>query len=60
MALSIVIDADPDLRLGVSDASLVVLAERQWSSDSLALDQRLFRAVRGPGGQAFRLLPADA
>ena len=48
-----------DLRLGLADASLVVLAERYDTLDILTLDERHFRAVRGPGGRSFRLLPAD-
>ena len=49
-----------DLDLGLADASLVVLAERHQTMDVLTLDERHFRAVRGPRGRAFRLLPADA
>ena len=48
-----------DLDLGLADASLVVLAERHATLDLLTLDERHFRAVRGPGGRPFRLLPAD-
>lgn len=49
-----------DLELGVADASLVVLAERYRTSDILTLDERHFRALDGPGGRPFRILPADA
>ncbi len=49
-----------DLRLGLADASLVVLAERRQCWDLLTLDNRHFRAVTGRRGQPFRLLPADA
>lgn len=48
-----------DLRLGLADASLVVLAHRYGVRDLLTLDERHFRALRGPGGRPFRLLPAD-
>jgi predicted nucleic acid-binding protein len=48
-----------DLRLGLTDASLVVLAERHRTLDILTLDERHFRAVSGPGGRPFRILPAD-
>jgi predicted nucleic acid-binding protein len=48
-----------DLDLGLADASLVVLSERHDLLDLLTLDERHFRAVRGPGGKAFRILPAD-
>jgi len=49
-----------DLELGVADASLVVLAERHRTNDILTLDERHFRAVDGPGGRPFHILPADA
>jgi hypothetical protein len=49
-----------DLELGLADASIVVLAERHTTADILTLDERHFRAVAGPGGRPFRLLPADA
>jgi uncharacterized protein len=48
-----------DLRLGLADASLVVLAERYNCHDILTLDQRHFRVVLGPNGRPFRLLPFD-
>lgn len=48
------------LELGLADASLVVLANRHRTADILTLDERHFRAVEGPGGRPFRLLPADA
>lgn len=49
-----------DLGLGLTDASLIILAERHDTLDLLTLDERHFRAVVGPGGRPFRLLPADA
>ena len=55
-----VIDQYRDLRLGLTDASLVVLAERYGTLDLLTLDERHFRAISGPGRRPFRLLPADA
>jgi len=48
------------LNLGLADASIVVLADRNQCLDVLTLDQRHFRTVRGPGGRPFRLLPFDA
>jgi predicted nucleic acid-binding protein len=48
-----------DLQLGLADASLVVLAERHGTHDILTLDERHFRAIAGPGGRPFRILPAD-
>lgn len=49
-----------DLEIGLADASIVVLANRYGLRDVLTLDERHFRALRGPGGRPFRLLPADA
>jgi uncharacterized protein len=48
-----------DLRIGLADASNVVLANRHGTLDVLTLDERHFRAFRGPGGHPFRILPAD-
>lgn len=49
-----------DLRIGLADASVVVLANRHRTLDLLCTDERHFRALRGPGSKPFRLLPADA
>lgn len=49
-----------DLRVGLTDASVVVLAQRHRTLDLLCTDERHFRALRGTGGRPFRLLPADA
>ena len=54
-----VIDRYKDLQLGLTDASLVVLADRYGTFDVLTLDERHFRAVRGPGNRPFRILPTD-
>jgi uncharacterized protein len=49
-----------DLRLGLADASIVVLADR-WRTRSLAtFDERPFRAVQPLAGGAFELLPTDS
>jgi predicted nucleic acid-binding protein len=48
-----------DLHVGLADASVVVLANRHRTLDLLCTDERHFRALRGPGGKPFRLLPAD-
>lgn len=48
-----------DLRLGLADASIVVLAHRYNCHDVLTLDARHFRAVLGPDRKPFRLLPED-
>ena len=53
-------DRYADLGLGMTDASLVVLAARLGSTDVATFDQRHFRAVRPLGAaDAFRLLPLD-
>jgi predicted nucleic acid-binding protein len=49
-----------DLRVGLADASVVVLAQRHRTLDLLCTDERHFRSLRGPGGKPFRLLPYDA
>ena len=48
------------LEIGLADASIVVLATRYGVRDLLTLDERHFRAIRGPGSRPFRILPADA
>lgn len=48
-----------DLTIGLADASLLVLAERHDTWDVLTLDERHFRALRGPRGRRFRLWPSD-
>jgi hypothetical protein len=48
------------LGLGLTYASLVVLARRAGMRSLLTLDERHFRAVSPLQGGAFRLLPADA
>lgn len=45
--------------LGLADASIAVLAERYDTRDVLTLDERHFRALDGPRGLPFRLLPMD-
>ena len=48
------------LGIGLTDASIVVLAERYGTRDILTLDARHFRAMRPlTGRRSFRLLPAD-
>lgn len=52
-----VIDRYADLGLGLTDASLVVLADRYATLRLLTLDRRRFGAVRSLGGAPFELLP---
>jgi predicted nucleic acid-binding protein len=49
-----------DLRIGLADASVVVLANRHRTLELLCTDERHFRALRAAGGKPFRLLPFDA
>ena len=53
------IDKYSNLDLGLSDASVVALAERYRTDRILTVDQRDFCAIRSVRGKAFRLLPAD-
>jgi predicted nucleic acid-binding protein len=55
-----VIERYQDLRIGLADASLVVLAGRHKTNRVLTLDERHFRALRTPAGKPFTNLPADA
>jgi uncharacterized protein len=48
-----------DLRIGLADASIVVLADRYSTNRVLTFDQRHFRAVRPLHADAFTILPAD-
>jgi uncharacterized protein len=49
-----------DLRIGLTDASVVVLANRHRTLELLCTDERHFRVLRGTGGKPFRLLPFDS
>lgn len=48
-----------DLRIGLADASIVVLARRHDVRDVLTLDARHFRTLKPSGRLRFRLLPQD-
>jgi predicted nucleic acid-binding protein len=54
------VDRYRDLRIGLADASLVVLADRAGTRRILTLDERHFRALRPLRGRSFKILPADA
>ncbi|MDL2335255.1 MAG: PIN domain-containing protein [Chloroflexota bacterium] len=47
------------LRIGLADASLVVLADRYRTNRILSFDERAFRAIAPLAGGAFSILPAD-
>ena len=49
-----------DLRLGLVDASLVVLAQRHGTTRIVTFDERTLRAVGPLQGGTFTILPADA
>jgi predicted nucleic acid-binding protein len=55
-----VVERYRDLDIGLTDASIVVLAGRYGTERILTLDERHFRVLRTPGGRPFTLLPADA
>jgi predicted nucleic acid-binding protein len=48
-----------DLRIGLADASLVVMAERHRTRRLLTFDERAFRNVEPLQGGTFTLLPGD-
>jgi predicted nucleic acid-binding protein len=47
------------LRIGLADASIVVLAAQYGTTRLLTLDERHFRAIRPLHAAAFTILPAD-
>lgn len=59
-AASAVIARYADLAIGLTDASIVVLADCYATDRVLTLDERHFRALRMLDGRPFTLLPADA
>lgn len=56
-----VADRYADMRLGLTDASLMVAAARHGTTRVLTVDHEHFRSLRPlQGGDAYTLLPADA
>ncbi len=55
-----VVERHADLRIGIADASIVVLAAKYGTTRVLTLDERHFRAMRPLHAEAFTILPADA
>lgn len=49
-----------DLRLGLADVSLVILAHRHRTRRIVTFDERAFRTVTPVQGGTFTVLPADA
>lgn len=58
-AAKAVVERYRDLRIGLADASIVVLAQRHGVREVLTLDERHFRALRVGRRRRFRILPAD-
>jgi predicted nucleic acid-binding protein len=56
-AIADLVDRYADLRLGATDASIAVLAERLETDIVVTLDRRHFGVIRTPRGLAFRILP---
>jgi uncharacterized protein len=54
-----VVEQYRDLRIGLADASIVVLAARYRTKRLLTVDHRHFRAMRPLDGGSFTILPAD-
>ena len=54
-----VLEKYASLRIGLADASIVVLAERHRTREVLTLDERHFRALRTHDRKRFKLLPLD-
>lgn len=52
-------DRYADLKLGVADLSIVIVAERLRTTRLLTFDERDFRSVTPIQGGSFELLPAD-
>ena len=48
-----------ELRIGLADASIAVIAAAARTTRLLTLDERHFRTMRPLWGEAFTLLPAD-
>jgi predicted nucleic acid-binding protein len=48
-----------ELRIGIADASVAVIAAKSRTTRLLTLDERHFRSIRPLWGESFALLPAD-
>lgn len=55
---AVLIEKYRNLDLGLSDASVVAVAERLGTDQILTVDLRDFRVMRSARGKPFRLLPA--
>jgi uncharacterized protein len=52
-----VVQRHADMRIGLTDASLVVIADRYATTQILTLDRRHFAALRPLAAEAFTVLP---
>jgi predicted nucleic acid-binding protein len=52
-----IVDRYADQRIGLTDASNIVLAQRFHTAVIATLDRRHFSVLRAPDGSAFTLLP---
>ena len=59
-AASEVVERYRDQKIGLADASIVVLAGRYGTNRVLSLDERHFRTLLTPAGEHFTILPTDA
>ncbi|MBF8188308.1 PIN domain-containing protein [Nonomuraea sp. K274] len=55
-----IVDRYRDMAIGLTDASVVLVAARYATTRVLTLDHRHFRAMKPLWGDAFTVLPADA
>lgn len=55
-----IVDQYRDLKLGLTDASLMVIAARHRTNRIASFDERAFRAVSPLTGGSFTVLPADS
>jgi hypothetical protein len=55
-----VVERYADMRIGLADASVVVLAARYHTTRVLTFDERHFRAIKPLYGDAFTILPTDS
>ena len=59
MSAAAVVERYRDLPLGLTDASLVVLADLYGTDIIGTLNERHFRVVQSLSGRALRIVPAD-
>lgn len=55
-----IVERYSNMRIGLADASIVVLAARYRTTRLLTFDERHFRAIKPLHGGAFTILPTDS